>query len=437
MGQNEWSRYLNLVKQSGGKKILIPAYKDMDPYDLPEEFSHLQAQDMSKLGFMQDLIRGIKKVTRTDEPKPRGVDSATANAMGAGVKPLLKRVFIFLEDGNWEDADSYCERILDQDPENAWAYLGKLMAELRIHRKEDLAAYQKPLGTSKNYQKVVRYGGDKMKDLVRLNERNEKRFVKIKKEKYEKALSLRSVGEYKEAYELLKDLNFKDSAEQLVQIKKIYGLLEIQVGSRVFLGSYEQGNANGDKRIEWIVLAKKNTQILIISRYALDCKPFDEQPQSVKKSFFKSLLYMPKPVTWETCSLRTWLNTVFLNTAFSPSKQKMIVTTRVAADQNPSWPTPPGNSTDDKIFLLSIPEVNQYFHSDEERKCKATNYAISQGVDVDKGLCCWWWLRSPGDSTYLATLVPPYGPISVCGFNVNNTSVAVRPALWVKLESLE
>ena len=58
--KNEWSRYLSLIKK-GAKKTLIPAYKDMDPYDLPEEFSHLQAQDMGKLGFMQDLIRGVKK----------------------------------------------------------------------------------------------------------------------------------------------------------------------------------------------------------------------------------------------------------------------------------------------------------------------------------------------------------------------------------------
>lgn len=58
--KNEWSRYLALIK-NGAKKTLIPAYRDMDPYDLPEQFSHLQAQDMSKLGFMQDLIRGIKK----------------------------------------------------------------------------------------------------------------------------------------------------------------------------------------------------------------------------------------------------------------------------------------------------------------------------------------------------------------------------------------
>ena len=67
--KNEWSRYLALVRQSGGKKVLIPAYRDMDPYDLPEEFSHLQAQDMSRLGFMQDLIRGIKKITQSDGPR--------------------------------------------------------------------------------------------------------------------------------------------------------------------------------------------------------------------------------------------------------------------------------------------------------------------------------------------------------------------------------
>lgn len=65
--KNEWSRYLALIKD-GKRKALIPAYKDMDPYDLPEEFSHLQAQDMSKLGFMHDLVHGIKKITDSAEP---------------------------------------------------------------------------------------------------------------------------------------------------------------------------------------------------------------------------------------------------------------------------------------------------------------------------------------------------------------------------------
>lgn len=67
--RNEWSRYLGLIK-AGAEKTLVPAYKDMDPYDLPEEFSHLQALDMGRLGFMQDLIHGIKKIAGREEPKP-------------------------------------------------------------------------------------------------------------------------------------------------------------------------------------------------------------------------------------------------------------------------------------------------------------------------------------------------------------------------------
>ena len=119
--KNEWSRYLSLVKTSGGKKVLIPAYKDMDPYDLPEEFSHLQAQDMSKLGFMQDLIRGIKKIAQKETPAPAETTAAAAPAPGANTAPLLKRAFMFLEDDNWQEADAYCEKVLDIDPENAQA----------------------------------------------------------------------------------------------------------------------------------------------------------------------------------------------------------------------------------------------------------------------------------------------------------------------------
>ena len=121
--KNEWSRYLSLVKNSNGKKMLIPAYKDMDPYDLPEEFSHLQAQDMSKLGFMQDLIRGIKKIVSAGAPKAE-VKETVAVGGSVNVEPLLERAFMFLEDGDWGEANEYCEKVLDQDPKTrgrTWA----------------------------------------------------------------------------------------------------------------------------------------------------------------------------------------------------------------------------------------------------------------------------------------------------------------------------
>ena len=171
--KNEWSRYLSLAKQSGDEKVLIPAYKDMQAYDLPEEFAHLQAQDMSKIGFLQDLVRGIKKIVQPGEQKQDVREPATGHAAGPDIAPLLERAFMFLEDGDWKSANRYCERVLDRDPKNARAYLGKLMADLFVHRPGDLADYKEPLSRSKNYQKIIRFGGEKMKSYVsRINERN-------------------------------------------------------------------------------------------------------------------------------------------------------------------------------------------------------------------------------------------------------------------------
>lgn len=176
--KNEWSRYLALVKKSGGKKVLIPAYRDMDPYDLPEEFSHLLAQDMSKLGFMQDLIRGIKKIASVDEPKVEVKETVVVSGGGTAVAPLLKRAFMFLEDGNWEEADKYCEKVLDIDPENVQAYLGKLMADVNSRTKESLKNCKTPFTSNSNYLKIVRFGGDNLKQELQgyikiIQERNE------------------------------------------------------------------------------------------------------------------------------------------------------------------------------------------------------------------------------------------------------------------------
>lgn len=175
--KNEWSRYLALIK-AGAKKTLIPAYRDMDPYDLPEEFSHLQAQDMSKLGFMQDLIRGIKKIVRTDEPKPIIKETVVTPAATAATAPLLRRAFMFLEDGNWTSADEYCEKVLDLEPENAEAYLGKLMAELNVNKREQLQDQPLPFDDRNNYQKALRFADGKLKEelsgiITFINDRNE------------------------------------------------------------------------------------------------------------------------------------------------------------------------------------------------------------------------------------------------------------------------
>ena len=195
--KNEWSRFLALIK-NGAKKTLIPAYRDMDPYDLPEEFSHLQAQDMSKLGFMQDLTRGIKKIVEAEAPKATVKETIVATAAAINVAPLLKRAFMFLEDGDFDRADEFCEQVLNQDPENAQAYLGKLMAELHVKRQADLANCAEPFDNNKNYQKAVRFADSSLSSELKgyvatIKNRNAKKAEEARKE----SIYLKAMDDYK------------------------------------------------------------------------------------------------------------------------------------------------------------------------------------------------------------------------------------------------
>ena len=125
--RNEWSRYLELMKRDRSR-ILIPCYRDMDAYDIPEELSMFQAQDMGKLGFIQDLLRGIVKVTKGGTPSP----AAGPAAPSGGENPLLIRARLFVETGDFKTAREYCDRVLDAEPQNGAAYFCRLMAELKI-----------------------------------------------------------------------------------------------------------------------------------------------------------------------------------------------------------------------------------------------------------------------------------------------------------------
>lgn len=582
--RNEWSRYLALIKQ-GQKKMLIPAYKDMDPYDLPEEFSHLQAQDMSKLGFMQDLIRGIKKIAQADAPKTTVVKETVISGGNANTAPLLKRAFMFLEDGDWNSANEYCEKVLDIDPENASAYLGKLLSELRVRKQEALKEQAEPFDHNNNYQKAVRFADEKLKTALagcieHINTRNEnarldsiytraknamsaantesaykeaahlfesideyqdsavlaqscyekaeiarkdailsegkskmtgevisnyeaaiklfesisgwkdadekiyacqKKIEEIKAKaeadrlekerqaeiarkeaeriakrnkriaiittpivcaviafiiilntviipnsKYNNAIALMEAGNVVEAYEALIALDgYKDSADKANSIYDQYKVEKLKIakaGDYVFFGAYEQDNntSNGKEDVEWLVLEVKDGKALVISKYALDYKPYNTSYTDV---------------TWETCTLRKWLSNDFLGSAFSTEEKAMIPTVAVSADKNPDYSTNPGNATQDQVFLLSITEFNKYFSSDSARQCKPTDYAVANGAWESDSGNCWWWLRSPGYDQRNAAYVLYDGDVNEIGGTVHDGFTAVRPALWIDLNS--
>ena len=113
----------------------------------------------------------------------------------------------------------------------------------------------------------------------------------------------------------------------------------------------------------------------------------------------------------------------------------MIPTVTVSADKNPFYSTNPSNATQDQVFLLSITEANKYFISGSARQCKPTNYAVANGAWERDGGNCWWWLRSPGGSQNYAACVSDGGVVLEFGYFVYYDDRAVRPALWIDLNS--
>ncbi len=214
--KNEWNRYLSIAKQDS-TKALIPCYKDMSPYDMPEEFTYLQAQDMGKIGFLQDLVRGVKKVLAASAPALQTQERAVQTA-GEKAKPLLERAYIFLEDGNWEKANQYAEKVLDLEPKNTDAYLCKFLAAgeyLSFDRLQaETSELNKVVPLDADFFNAVEFANEKQKAQLDafLDLRTEAQYQNACRDleqcKYEKArLTFDLLGDYQDAADKANECN--------------------------------------------------------------------------------------------------------------------------------------------------------------------------------------------------------------------------------------
>ena len=215
----------------------------------------------------------------------------------------------------------------------------------------------------------------------------------------------------------------------------------IAVGDTVAFGSYEQDNDRNDGKepIEWIVLDVQDGKALLLSKYGLSAAGYHNTWDDC---------------TWETSSLRTWLNDRFLNWAFSTEEQSAILITPVdnSEAQGYDWTmiggekTAGGNDTQDRIFLLSYAEANRYLdvtiENDNNTKSRVapTACAILAGAvfsddfrTADGNAAGWWWLRSPGSGPNSAAGVSDAGSLSYT--RAYHRSGIVRPAFWLDLHS--
>lgn len=278
--------------------------------------------------------------------------------------------------------------------------------------------------------------------------------------KYDKAVSLLEEKNYSLAFKEFENLDdYKDSREKCKEVYyreacdtkdpyKAYGIFseineykdsrnkmkdlipEINAaakeGDSFFIGSYEQDNdlSNGNEYIEWTVLKKTDKEILLLSKYALDCLPYN---------------FVDTDITWEKSTLREWLNTSFYEKAFSEEEKERIIMSSVTAETNPYYGfVPAGKNTKDKVFLLSTKESAALFTSNEDRKCLATPYAVERGayilsnsVNNSDNTCC-WWLRSPGKDTKKAAAVSAMGKCDNISQSIYQNDNAIRPAIRIK-----
>ena len=217
----------------------------------------------------------------------------------------------------------------------------------------------------------------------------------------------------------------KTQSDEKIKIQAIETIAKenINEGDTLTFGNYCQ------RPIEWRVIEVSNNKALLITKDAIDCKPYNNEFEDI---------------TWENCTLRQWLNNEFINQAFSKEEQNKIILTNLSNPNNARYGAWGGNNTQDKIFLLSIDEVKKYFKDIEDRECKPTNYAKKQGAwtdDKEEYLGnCRWWLRSPGEYQNEAAHVYGDGNVidfgyRVDGFNLINgkKGEAVRPALYINL----
>jgi len=210
----------------------------------------------------------------------------------------------------------------------------------------------------------------------------------------------------------------------------------LKVGDTFTLGNY------GGQDIAWQVLAIEDGKALVITRDIIDLRAYNDEDTDV---------------TWETCTLRSWLNDDFLNTAFTNDQRNAIALTSLKNNDNPDYGTDGGADTKDYVFLLSIDEVGKYFGSDAARIADLNMsdgliddaahridenpyyygdfYTFSEARELILGWnnsAGWWWLRSPGYISAYAANVDTDGSVHV-GDGLAPYPYGVCPALWLNL----
>ncbi len=192
------------------------------------------------------------------------------------------------------------------------------------------------------------------------------------------------------------------------------------VGDYITFGKYDLDGKkqNGTEPIEWLVIDKKDGQVLVISKDILFTNRFTNESHDKDQ--------------WDNSEIRKIMNVDFYDEAFNEDEKNMINTTNVLPGKNPYYGIDAGMPTDDKLFLLSVDEITKYLPSEESRKCSISELA----TQTIYGFPSYWCTRTPGRSDGSIVVLGSDGVIEYDGFYKPNY-FGIRPAMWINSELLK
>ena len=419
--KNEYNKKEHLdIAYNSAKKAMTNATFKIDYLNAMDLFTEIG--NYKDAAILAQECRNLAEISRKDSLLEQGKFKMTRET----ISDYEKAIEIFEKIPSWKDADEkivVCKKKIEEI--KAKEESDRLEALRKV--EEDKIAAEK---AAKKRKKILTIGT--LIVCVCIAVVIIARTVIIPATQYNAALALMNDKKYNEAIEAFEALNgYKDSNTQIENCyigkfgeKKWNQIKNIKIGDTYTFGSYEQDNniSNGKEAIEWEVLDKNGSALLLISKQTLDCQMYNTSNAAV---------------TWESCSLRKWMNDVFLNVAFNTEEQTQIKSTNVSPDKNPKYKTSSGNPTTDKVFLLGITEAKKYFASDRIRRCEPTKYALANGAYEDNGASDtkWWWLRSPGILQNQAAAVRPDGSFYYPN-PVYQKIYYIRPVLWLDLKEV-
>ena len=461
--KNEWSRYLALM-QENDKKTLIPVYKDMNPYDMPEEFSYLQSQDYGKLGAMQDIVRGVDKILGTKSSDSPNIATNTTTSTTDNIGALLERAYQFIEDGNWDEAKNYYNKVLDINPKCSSAYLIAAMIDIKAKDRQGLVQYEGQIEENNNFIKAIRFGSEEEKKYLKgiVTEAENVR-TKIQ---FDKAISLmksNNIRQLTEARNILTRLNnnydvhneLKQCEKRIAQLSKkrrvtilisLASIAFVVIGSLLLkfiilpYGTYKKAcnllseehyteaielfesidnYLDSEERIQECKYQYANKfkvgDEIIFGKTGLDLD-IDLVWNVIKREDNKALIISKKCIypevfnedldnSWENSTIRYKLNQMLINSFTDEEKMAIVINEEDISDS---------------IFLLSLEEAEE------------------MGEDIDRvgylnKKSCDWWLRT-GDGELKVRYVDKYGKIRR-GERTSKMK-SIRPAMWISLDKV-